>query len=323
MSPMQRQVGGTVEVRRADQIPAMHPIRDEPPGSAPELTVLVPLSGPHRLHWLQEAIESVPMDHPAVRALHVVHSGGTWDWADGLRRQLESQPKARVFEFGDRLDFCASMNRVMSTARTKWALLLPDDDAILKDNLRAALDVAGDALSSDAGLVAFGWCYLMDGRYRAARIRSLALSELYRYTPKFSSTLIHVAHFKALGGFDSSFGGYADTVTFARLVHAHGAWKSNVPAGVYRMHEGQVSAASRLQMYAAYLEPSVAALQALCSEAGQREAIAQKLRAHATSPHFIAPAGWRRRLHALRGHSRPPGSTKAVRLERWGFAAQD
>lgn len=299
----------------------MQPIRDEPSGSAPDLTVLVPLSGPHRLHWLQEAVESVPIDHPAVRALHVVHSGGAWDWADGLRRRLESQSRVRVFEFADRLDFCASMNRVMSTARTKWALLLPDDDAILKENLRAALDAAGDALASDAGLVAFGWCYLLDGRFRAASIRSQALSELYRYTPKFSSTLIHVAHFKTLGGFDSRFGGYADTVAFARLVHAHGGWKSDVPTGVYRMHEGQVSTASRVQMYAAYLEPSVAALQALCSEAGEREAIAKSLRAHAASPHFIAPAGWRRRLYALRSRSRPPGSTKAVHLERWGSAA--
>jgi hypothetical protein len=271
---------------------------------------------------LQEAIESVPMDHPAVRALHIVHSGGAWDWADALRRRLESQPKARVFEFGERLDFCASMNRVMSTARTKWALLLPDDDAILKNNLRAALDAAGDALSSDAGLVAFGWCYLIDGRYRAASIRSRSLAELYRYTPKFSSTLIHVAHFEAMGGFDSRFGGYSDTVAFARLVHAHGGWMSDVPAGVYRMHEGQVSAASRVQMYASYLQPSVEALQALCYEARQREAIAHNLRVHASSPHFISPAGWRRQLFALRSRTRPPTSTKAVRLERWAFAAQ-
>lgn len=288
---------------------------------SPGITVAVPLSGPHRLEWMTQAIDSVPLELPQIEALHIVHPGGPWSWAPALRERLERHPKVRVFEYPDRLEVCGSLNRVIATARTRWALLLPDDDALNPAVLPAALEAAGPALQGHGGLIAFGWCYLMGGRYKTDHVRDRSVGGLIRYLPKCSATLVNVAHFQALNGFEPVYGSYSDLVTFARLVHRYGAWTSETPAGVYRMHEGQLSVAHHAEAYLPSVEATIAALREIAADDDERRRIGDSLRAHAMNSHSTAPHGLRRLAYRLRSAARPPSSAGPCTVVPWQWGA--
>jgi hypothetical protein len=288
---------------------------------SPGITVTVPLSGPHRLEWMTQAVDSVPLDLPQIEAMHIVHPGGPWTWAPALRERLERHPKVRIIEFPDRLEVCGSLNRVTATAKTRWALLLPDDDGLNRSVVPAALEAAREALDSHVGLISFGWCYLMNGRYKADHVQRRRVADLVRYLPKCSATFVNVAHFQSINGFEPRYGSYSDLVTYAKLVHAFGAWTSDVPLGIYRMHEGQLSVEHHQKAYLPSVGPAIEALQALTPDPAERDEIAARLHAHASNVHSTAPHGWRRLGYWLRSAAKPPSDAGQPRLVPWRLQA--
>lgn len=283
----------------------------------PRVTVIVPLSGPHRLEWARQAVASVPLGSPHVAALNIVRSGGPLDWAPEWRQELERHPKVRVIEFPDRLPVGSSLNRCTYTAATRWALLLPDDDAVIPAALEASLERDRKVLEGHEGMIAYGWYYLMGGRYRADHVASRRVSDALRYTPKCCSTLVNVGHFRAIGGFDARYGGYADTVAYVQLAHRFGAWFDSRPVGVYRMHEGQFSVEKHAEGYLPSMEPTARALSALARTESERQRVHQRVREHASDTHSTVPRGLSRIAYRLRSSTSLPTAVEPGHLEPW------
>jgi hypothetical protein len=217
------------------------------------LTVVVLLSGPHRLNMLSTALMSIPMESPWVSAVHIMHQGGPWDWGGELRQRVEANPKVKVYEFPERVDFAQSFNRTLDTVETTWALMLPDDDHLIESSARAAFDaVAVNPAARDCGFVAFGWYYLRDGRYLASYVKRGDLASMIYYAPKMCATLLNVNHVRTLGGFDGKVGGFCDSALFTKLAYEYDALLSQDAIGVYRLHSGQESA-KRVATYGPYV----------------------------------------------------------------------
>lgn len=218
------------------------------------LTVVALLSGPHRLAMLEQALDSVPLDSPRVRALHIMHQGGPWDWGGALRERYEAHPKVRIVEFDDKADFSRSYNRTLDTVETRWALLLPDDDWLIGARLDVALaEIAATPGAEDVGFVAGGWYYLKDGRYLSSHVKRMDLEAVLRYAPKFATTLLNLPRVRELGGFARRAGGFCDTMLFGQLAYEYDALLSRTPIGVYRLHSGQESG-KRQAIYAPFAD---------------------------------------------------------------------
>lgn len=241
------------------------------------LTIVVLLSGPHRLQWLTEAIASIPLSSEQISAVHVMHQDGRWDWAPRLRASLEQQPKVRIIEFDQRFDYVDNFNRCVNLVQSRWALLLPDDDSLMVDGFAQMLPLSIEAMASDAGFIAYGWYYLKANRYVPDYVRRYDVAYMQRYTPKFCTTMINVDDFRQVGGFKAAYGGFCDTVLFAELAHAHNAWTSPTPAGIYRLHDEQATAQAST-IYAPYFDVTVDALCRFAERDEDRPQLQQRMR---------------------------------------------
>lgn len=284
------------------------------------VTIVIPLSGPHRLEWLEQAIGSVPLDASTIEALHIVHSGGDWTWAPELRQRLEQHAKVRIYEFADKLAVDQSLNRCMGTVSTRWGLLLPDDDALLPEAFSRALTEIAGLLHGDGGLIAFGWYYRLGDRYRAEHVRSHRVSDFVRCTPKICTTLVNVAHFLSIGGFEARYGSYCDTVAYARLVHRFGAWTSRMPVGIYRLHGGQISVSQHAEVYLPALQPTIEALSALAPTDAERQRVASRVSRHAHDVRSTQPHGLSLIAYWLRSHARPADRSPPSKPTPWRLA---
>lgn len=229
---------------------------------APGLTIVVLLSGPQRKAWLEEALDSVPLDSPHLSAMHIVHQDGAWDWHPALRAHYESDPKVSVFEFAQRLDIVASLNRAMGTVRSQWALILPDDDQLIIDPFRAALEQL-DAIDDDCGMLSFGWYEHVRGRYLHGWIRSIEIPDGLR-VPPLCTTMYNVARWREIGGFDPRTAAFCDLVMTARLRAQFGARFSEVPVGISRTHPGQEG--SKQSNYVPFIDGTCQILSPLLPE---------------------------------------------------------
>ena len=203
----------------------------------PGLTIVVLLSGPQRKAWLEEALDSVPLDSPHLSAMHIVHQGGAWDWHPALRARYEADPKVRVFEFAQRLDIVPSFNRAMGTVQSRWALVLPDDDQLIIEPFRAALEQLG-SIDDDCGMLSFGWYEHVRGRYVHGWLRSIEIPDGLR-VPPLCATMYNVERLREIGGFDERVAAFCDMVVTARLRAQFGARFSEVPIGISRTHPNQ------------------------------------------------------------------------------------
>jgi hypothetical protein len=207
------------------------------------LTVVVMLSGPHRMEMLETALDSIPIESPVISELHIRNQGGPWDWGAALRSRWEPHPKVRIIEFPDRVDFAESYNRTLDKVNTPWVVMLPDDDHLIKEPARLAFEALAKQRHVDKyGFAAFGWYYLKDGRYLSTYVKRRDLSGALYYLPKLCSTVLNVKRVRELGGFNGTAGGFNDIVLFSQLAGEFDALLSPIPIGVYRMHEGQESA---------------------------------------------------------------------------------
>jgi hypothetical protein len=210
-------------------------------------------SGLHRKQWLAEALRSIPWDAPQLSQVNIVHQGEVWNWADDLRSEVERQPKAKIIEFPEPLELAASLNRGVSTVATEWFVMLADDDYLLTAAFAAALEQFETLRRQPIGLIAYGWYYLKQqaGYFMADRVRSCSPAGALRYTPPLCATFIRKSAFQTCNGFDSTNGGFMDTLLFARMIRREGALFSASPIGVFRIHQQQISA-DRAKLYGPY-----------------------------------------------------------------------
>jgi hypothetical protein len=269
------------------------------------LTVVVMLSGPHRLGMLETALDSIPIDSPTISKVHIMHAGGSWDWAPALRERYEANPKVRVFEFPSKVDFAPSYNRQLNTVETTWALMLPDDDYLLRDDAARAFEaLAQDRLDDGFGFVAFGWYYLRDGRYLGSHVKHRNLTGVLNYAPKLVTTLINPKRVRELGGFPGNVGGFNDTALFGRLAYEYDALISPTRVGVYRLHSGQESARVRA-VYAPYVETLREWVGGYARSARESQEFERRLEAF-TNPRPRRAADLMQEISfQLRSHTRP------------------
>ena len=269
------------------------------------LTVVVMLSGPHRLGMLETALDSIPIDSPSISRVHIMHAGGPWDWAGALRERYEAHPKVRIFEFPSKVDFAPSYNRQLHTVETRWALMLPDDDYLLRDEAARAFEaLAQDQLEDSYGFVAFGWYYLRDGRYLGSHVKQRNLTGVLNYAPKLVTTLINPKRVFELGGFPGNVGGFNDTALFGRLAYEYDALVSPTRIGVYRLHSGQESARVRT-VYAPYVETLREWVAGYARSPQEREEFERRLEAF-TNPRPRPAADLLQEISfQLRSHTRP------------------
>ncbi len=280
------------------------------------LTIIVMLSGPHRLGWLQEALDSIPWDAPELSRVQVMHQGGAWDWAPAIRARIEAHPKGRVFEYPQRLDYTPNYNRYVETVQTDWFLLLPDDDSLLSAACAAALPALRDPAAAGKGFAAFGWYYLERGRYLADHVKKFSPPWTQRYAPKFCSTFISTQRFREIGGFDARCGGFIDAVLFARLAFEFGALMSPTPMGIYRLHDDQLSS-QRGELYGSYIEATIATIGAYARDDDERRLLERNLRAFVDdSPGLVVRLG-RRVLAGLRGLAGPRDGSHVAAPIAW------
>jgi hypothetical protein len=280
------------------------------------LTVVVMLSGPHRLGMLETALASIPFDSPQISKVHIRHQGGPWDWGGALRTRLEAHPKVEIIEFPDKVDFAQSYNRTLDKVETPWALMLPDDDHLLLASAAKAFQAVANCANTDYGFIAFGWYYLKDGRYLASYVKRRGLNGALLYTPKLCSTLLNLRRVRQLGGFDGSVGGFDDTALFGRLAYEFDALIATPPIGVYRMHDGQESA--RLEAtYAPYVDALVASLGQYASSPRERKAFEQDLADYVQGRGRPAVSLLQDLSFRLRSSSHPVDARREFGMRRW------
>jgi hypothetical protein len=280
------------------------------------LTVTLMLSGPHRQAMLATAFDSIPIESSAVSEVVVRHQNGPWNWGGALRERILAHPKVRLVEFPDRVDWAPSFNRTLDLVRTPWALMLPDDDFLVRLTAKSAFErAAADRQVDDVGFVAFGWYYLKDGRYVANRFHRPGLPAVLSCTPKFCTTMFNIRRVRELGGFNEM-GGFVDAELLGRLACEFDAVIAPARVGVYRMHEGQESA--RMQaVYAPYVDAMRSSLGRYARDSTEREAFEREL------SHFVAPRTKKsvqliKELgFQLRSRGRPVASTRGFRMRKW------
>ncbi|MET0284652.1 MAG: hypothetical protein ABW352_09290 [Polyangiales bacterium] len=278
------------------------------------LTIAVLLSGPHRRAMVETALESVPLDSPLVSELLIRHQNGPWNWGADLRRKWEQHPKVRVLEFPDRVDFAQSYNRTFDAIKTPWAMLLPDDDFLVRPVARAAFEAAFAQPAVDQrGLLIFGWYYLKHQLYLHGHIKAQDLAGLMRQTPKFSSVLFNLRRVRELGGFPGDVGGLLDTALIGSLAYRFDALITNTPIGVYRMHTGQESAQKLPPQYVETLRHGLA---------GFARSEEERLAFEAMLDNSTTGAGTLRGLvaeatFALRSRTRPAPAPSKFQFRSW------
>jgi hypothetical protein len=281
------------------------------------LTVVVMLSGAHRFDMLETALASIPIESPQVTQVILRHQGGPWDWGGTLRERMESHPKVRVLEFPDRVDYAESYNRTLDRVETPWALMLPDDDFLLRGSAAAGFEaLAANRSADDYGFVAFGWYYLKDGRYLASYVKRRGLNAALHYTPKMCTTLMNVKRVREIGGFDGTVGGFDDTVLFGKLAYEYDALVTATPIGVYRMHEGQESARMH-SVYAPYVKALVATLGRYACSAREREEFENHLADYVQGRDRPALTLLQQLTFRLRSHPRPLDSSTVPSMRKW------
>ena len=283
------------------------------------LTVVVMLSGAHRFDMLETAIASIPIESPHVTHVILRHQGGPWDWGGKLRERMESHPKVRVLEFPDKVDFAASYNRTLDRVETPWALMLPDDDFLLRGAAAASFDALATYPNRLAyGFVAFGWYYLKDGRYLASYVKRRGLNAALHYTPKLVSSLLNVQRVRQIGGFDGSVGGFDDTVLFGRLAYEFDALIGETPIGVYRMHDGQESARDRMQsVYAPYVKALMDTLGRYARDPREREDFENHLADYVQGRDRPAMTLLQELTFRFRSHPHPQDVHDIADIRRW------
>lgn len=239
------------------------------------LTVVVCLSGPHRLDMLTQAMDSLPLDAPELGAVQVLHRhGGRWDWAPELRARYEGHPKVTIIEEPFSLpSFEQNATRALPRVQTDWVHYLHDDDYAVTENFRLALAALPRLGTPRRAFAAFGWYAATRGWFLPQRLAGPSLLDITRRTPKFCSTFLNTALLRQEGGLPT-LGGFSDTEVFARLAARHGAWRCDTPIGVYRWHTGQDSFAGEgvRQSYYDTLQASIKAVSDLAqSEAERRQ----------------------------------------------------
>jgi hypothetical protein len=278
------------------------------------LTVTIMLSGPHRTAMLETAFDSIPIDSDAVSEVVVRHQGGPWNWGGPLRERILSTPKVRLVEFADRVDWADSYNRTLDVVRTPWALLLPDDDFLVRPVAKHAFERAL-AAAGDCGLIAFGWHFLQYGRYLASTSYRPELPALIHHTPKLCSTLINVRHAKALGGF-APVGGFVDTELFGRLVYERDAALVDSHAAVYRLHDGQES--TRLaSVYGPHVDRLLDTLGRYAKTPAERQAFERTLRGYVFARESALKKRLRSLAYTLRSRARPAHESASFRMQKW------
>lgn len=279
------------------------------------LSVAVLMSGPHRMAMLEQAIDSIPIDSPAVSRVILRHQGGPWDWGGALRERMEAHPKVRIIEFPDRVDFAHSFNRTIDAVETPWVLLLPDDDYLVRPVARDAFEAIAALDAASYGFAAFGWWYLKDERYLASYMKRRDLYSMLHYTPKFCSTLMNVGLVRAVGGFPNHCGGLLDAALFARLAFEHDALISRAPIGVYRLHGGQESAR---RLPTEHIEALRASIGPFARNPAEREMFERRLQAAIDAKQ---PTGAMRQLvdlgFQLRSRSAPSERSRDLALSTW------
>ncbi|HEX5658213.1 MAG TPA: hypothetical protein VFX59_13505 [Polyangiales bacterium] len=262
---------------------------------------------------LETALESVPLDSPIVSQLLIRHQDGPWNWGGDLRRKWEQHPKVRVLEFPDRVDFAKSYNRTFDAIETPWAMLLPDDDFLVRPAARAAFDAAFAQPAYDQrGLMIFGWYYLRDQLYLHGHLKSHDLAGLMRQTPKFSSVLFNLRRVRELGGFPGDVGGLLDTALIGSLAYRFDALITDTPIGVYRMHAGQESAQ---KLPPAYVEALRHGLAGYARSEEERERFDELLDA-AAGPGSVR-ALLAQATFALRARTRPAPPPRRFNFRTW------
>jgi hypothetical protein len=283
------------------------------------LTVLVLLSGPHRLDMLDKALASIPIDSPAVSAVHIMHQNGKWDWGGALRERVEGHAKVRIIEFPSKVDFAKSFNRTLDTVETPWGLILPDDDYLLASSAASAFEaVAAHPNAEDFGFAAFGWYYLKDGRYLPSYLKKRGLHATLYFAPKFVTTMLNMKHVRAVGGFDGTVGGFCDTALFGRLSYEYDALVADIPIGIYRLHEGQESA--RMQrVYAPYIDTLTSLIGRYARDEQERKQFVRELHQYANSDGRVGgvKALVQDLTFRLRSRSAPKDQTTHVAIRRW------
>lgn len=284
-----------------------------PAGEAGSVTVVVPLSGPHRLHWLREAIDSVPLDSPNLRALHVIHQGGPWDWGGELRERLAATPKVRLFEFDQRVDFASSFNRALYTTDSRWAMLLPDDDLLIRDRFARGIGAIDPDL--DVGYLAFGWYELNRGRFVYDNAQGIEPARLLR-GPPFCSTLFNVPKLREAGGFASCTGGFCDIDLYARLRHRYGVRISDAPVGILRIHRQQGGRNPMLN-YEPFIDATHDRLSAFLDGPRERSRLRRRLEAEVYRRSGLANRARRFLAYLMRGRPAPRPTLDPADTGRW------
>lgn len=280
------------------------------------LTIVVMLSGPHRLRWLRQALESIPIENPRIGRVNIVHQAGPWDWGGDLRMRFERHPKVRVLEFADRPDFGASFNRHLAHCPTTWGLLLPDDDFLIPDALDLALRKLPEEFGQ-CGLVAYDWYYFdqAKSRYVRARLKWEGLRSVPRMIPKFCSTMINVRHAQAIAGFSNEFGGFCDTVLFTQLAYRFGLGVCHLGVAGYRLHQNQ---SSRWPVnYGPFVGRVIEALRPFTGSEGERDALRRRMRSYARGEASLIQGIRQWASSGLKGMDRIEPMPDQVAYSRW------
>lgn len=286
------------------------------------VTIAIMMSGPHRLGLLERAIDSIPIESPWISTVLLRHQGGPWDWGGELRERIEQHPKVRVVEFPDWVDLEESLNRTLDKVETPWAMLLPDDDFLLRDAAAAAFKSLADFPAAiDYGFVAFGWYFLEGNRYLRSYVKKAGMLASLHHTPKLCSTLLNVKHVRKLGGF-AKVGGFTDTALFAQLAYEFDGLISSKPTGVFRIHEGQVSA-DREKAYALHVEATVRMLRPYAKNTRQSQALRHQLDKYAKGCDRPLRSWLQRLSTPIRSQLVPTMDLTGATFRQWSDVSRD
>jgi hypothetical protein len=281
------------------------------------LTVVVLLSGPHRYGMLETALDSIPVESSSVSTVLIRHQNGPWNWGGELRERWAAHPKCRIVEFPDRVDFAQSFNRTLDLVETPWALMLPDDDYLLRASAASAFEaVTEDPANERYGFAAFGWYYLKDGRYLASHVKQRDLRAMVHYAPKFCTTMVNMRLVRQVGGFDGTVGGFCDSVLFGHLAFEYDALLSKTPIGIYRLHEGQESVQAQA-VYAPFADALRAQIGRYARTPREREAFERRLSEFEQPRTNTALELIQQLSFLIRSQAQPVNARSAIGLHRW------